>query len=195
MVARAAAPSRSGATGTSRQPRTVRPSSAAIVSMRETASARRSSVGGQEGDADGVGAGLGQLEAGDLAEEGVRDLEQDAGAVARVGLGAGGAAVLEVAQYGERLLDQRMAGLAGEGGHEADAAGVVLVAGVVHTLRGRASIHERPFGDLECWDGWRGVRIGSPVVVVAYALPRDDVGPLRAKFRAGYMMERFSGSG
>ena len=35
----AVAPSPSGFTGTSRQPRTVRPSSAAIVSIRETASA------------------------------------------------------------------------------------------------------------------------------------------------------------
>ncbi|CAM5491652.1 hypothetical protein SGLAM104S_08621 [Streptomyces glaucescens] len=43
MVERAVAPSRSGATGTSRQPRTVRPSSPAIVSMRETASAVPSS--------------------------------------------------------------------------------------------------------------------------------------------------------
>lgn len=38
IVERAVAPSSSGATGTSRQPRTVRPSSAAIVSIRETAS-------------------------------------------------------------------------------------------------------------------------------------------------------------
>ena len=42
MVARAPLPSRSGVTGTSRQPRTVRPSSAAIVSIRETASAESS---------------------------------------------------------------------------------------------------------------------------------------------------------
>jgi hypothetical protein len=32
----------------------------------------------------------------------------------------------------------------------------------------------------ECWDGWRGVRIGSPVVVSGmWLVPRDDVGPLR----------------
>jgi hypothetical protein len=38
--------------------------------------------------------------------------------------------------------------------------------------------HFWPFG--ECWDGWRGVRIGSPVVVMWHVLvPRDDVGPLR----------------
>ncbi|MCK1820370.1 hypothetical protein MTQ10_12270 [Streptomyces sp. XM83C] len=34
----------------------------------------------------------------------------------------------------------------------------------------------------ECWDGWRGVRIGSPVVVKWHVLvPRDDVGPLRCR--------------
>ena len=58
-------------------------------------------------------------------------------------------------------------GLAGEGGDEADAAGVVLVAGVVQTLRGRASVHEGPSGRGA--HGCRGIRIGSPVVVVAYA--------------------------
>lgn len=39
MVARAPLPSSCGATGTTRQPMTSRPSSPAIVSMRETASA------------------------------------------------------------------------------------------------------------------------------------------------------------
>ncbi len=43
MVDRAVAPSSCGATGTSRQPRTVRPSSAAIVSICETASSAESS--------------------------------------------------------------------------------------------------------------------------------------------------------
>ena len=54
-------------------------------------------VVGQERDADGVGAGGRQREVDDLAQERVRDLDQDAGAVAGVGLGAAGAAVLEVA--------------------------------------------------------------------------------------------------
>ena len=195
MVERAVAPSRSGATGTSRQPRTVRPSSAAIVSMPRDGLV--GAVLGQEGDADGVRAGLGQLESGHLAEEGVRDLGQDARAVARVGLGAGGAAVLQVAQYGQRLLDQRMAGLAGEGGHKADATGVVLVAGVVHPLRGRASIHEGPLLAI------RGV-LGR-LARHTHRLSRRRRGICmcrgttlalcEAKFRAGYMMERFSGSG
>lgn len=38
--------------------------------------------------------------------------------------------------------------------------------------------HFWPFA--ECWDGWRGVRIGSPVVVIWHMrVPRDDAGPLR----------------
>ena len=44
-----------------------------------------------------------------VAEERVRDLSQDAGAVAGVGLGAGGAAVLEVAQGGQGLVDDVVA--------------------------------------------------------------------------------------
>ena len=52
---------------------------------------------------DRVAAGLGQLEVDDRAEELVRDLDQDAGAVAGVRLGAAGAAVLEAEQRGERL--------------------------------------------------------------------------------------------
>ena len=76
----------------------------------------------------------GQLEVDDGAQERVGDLEQDAGAVAGVDLGAGGAAVVEVAQRGERLGHDVVAGLAGQGRHEGDAAGVVLVAGVVETL-------------------------------------------------------------
>ena len=55
-----------------------------------------------------------QVEVDDLAQERVGDLEQDAGAVAGVDLGAGGAAVVEVAQRGERLVDDGAAGDAGQ---------------------------------------------------------------------------------
>lgn len=72
---------------------------------------------------------FGELEIRGLAEEGVRDLEQDARAVAGVGLGACGAAVLKIPQDGQRLFYQLMAGNTGEGGHEPDAAGVVFVTG------------------------------------------------------------------
>ena len=75
---------------------------------------------------DGVRTRAGQLEVDDRAQEGVRDLHEEAGAVAAVRLGAGGAAVLEVAQRGQALLDDRVARDAGQGRDERDAAGVVL---------------------------------------------------------------------
>ena len=70
-------------------------------------------VGGQEGHADGVGAGRRQLDAtlaDDVAQEAVGDLDEDAGAVAGVGLGAGRAAVLEVGQRDEAGAHQLVAG-------------------------------------------------------------------------------------
>ncbi len=140
-------------------------------------------VHGQEGDTDRVTTGGGQIESGHLAEEGVRHLGQDARAVARVGLGTGRTAVLQVAQHCERLLDQRVARLAGEGGHEADATGVVLVTGVVHTLRGRASIHEGPVLAIRGVLGrlarrtHRLSRRRRDICVVH----RDDAGPLRSE--------------
>ena len=51
-----------------------------------------------------------ELEVDDRPQEGVGDLHQDAGAVAGVDLGAGGAAVVEVAQGGERLDHDVVAG-------------------------------------------------------------------------------------
>ncbi len=58
------------------------------------------------------------------------------GAVAGVGLGARGAAVLQVTQRGQRLVDDLVAGLAGEGGDEGDTAGVPFGARVIQALRG-----------------------------------------------------------
>ncbi len=112
-------------------------------------------VGGEEGDADGVRAGLGELESGDLAQEGVRHLGQDSRAVAGVRLGAGGATVLEVPQNGQGLLNEGVGGLAGEVRHESDAAGVLLVARVVHALLGGATVHGRP-GGVQAGRGVRG---------------------------------------
>ena len=68
-------------------------------------------------------------------------LHQDAGAVAGVGLGAGGATVLEVAQRGQRLGDDVVGRLAGQGGDERDTAGIVLVLSVVQPLGRRDSSH------------------------------------------------------
>ena len=56
------------------------------------------------------------------------------GTVPGVDLGAGGAAVVEVAQRGERLVDDGAAGDAGQGRHEGDATGVVLEPRVVEAF-------------------------------------------------------------
>ena len=54
---------------------------------------------------DGVVAGGRQFEAGHLPQEPVRDLEQDAGPVAGVGLGARRPPVLQVAERTDGELD------------------------------------------------------------------------------------------
>ncbi len=100
-------------------------------------------VAGQEGRADGVRAGGRELEPGlhcDGAQEGVGDLHQDAGAVTGVGLGARRTPVLEVAQRGQGLRHDVVAGLPGQGGHEGDAARVVLVPRVVEPLGRRERV-------------------------------------------------------
>src|SRR2546426_8028891 len=71
-----------------------------------------------------------------LAEELVGDLQQDARAVAGVRLAAARAAVQEVDQHQQALADDRVGLAALDVDHEADAARVVLVGGVVQTLRG-----------------------------------------------------------
>ena len=98
--------------------------------------------------ADGIVAGLGQLDAERpalLAQELVRDLDEDAGAVAGDRVGADGTAVLEVLEDGERVLDQLVRFLALEVGDEADAARVVLAARIEEPARARTS--------------WRGIRL------------------------------------
>ena len=69
-----------------------------------------------------------------LREERVRNLHQDAGAVAHQRIGADRAAMLEVLEDGEAVLDDpvRLASL--EVDDEADAAGVVLGARIVQVL-------------------------------------------------------------
>jgi hypothetical protein len=94
-------------------------------------------VGGEEGGADGVAPALGQRDAGvgeHGAQQRVRHLGEHAGAVTRLRLGAGGTAVLEVAQRRQALLDDAVAGPAGDVDDEGDAARVVLVRGVVQAL-------------------------------------------------------------
>src|SRR5262245_13735620 len=100
-----------------------------------------------------------------LAEEPIGHLNEDAGAVARVGFASAGAAVQQVEEHLQPLLDDpvRLATL--DVDDETDAAGVVLIAGIVEG--------ERP---------WRGGRHGLPVITwleseVKY---NDPIGSIRS---------------
>ena len=64
------------------------------------------------------------------------DLDEDAGPVAGVLLGAHRPAVLEVAEHLERLLHDVVRGPSLQVDHEAEAAGVLLVLGIVEALPG-----------------------------------------------------------
>jgi hypothetical protein len=97
-------------------------------------------AGRQEEEAGAVAPRVGQPEAGlaaGVGEEAVRHLHEDAGAVAGVLLAAAGPAVLQVQQHLDRLVDDRVRATPVSVDHEADAAGVVLEAGVVQPLRAR----------------------------------------------------------
>ena len=73
-------------------------------------------------------------------EEGVGDLDEDAGAVTGVGVAAGGAAVGQVDEDLDSLEDDLVGLAALDVDDEADAAGVALGARVVETLRGRKPV-------------------------------------------------------
>ena len=100
-------------------------------------------VGGQEPDAGGVVTGGREIELDDGAIERVRDLQEDAGAVAGVGLRTGRTAVLQVRQRREAGANQFVGSNTVQVGDEGDAARVVLVSGVVEAdlARGRAHDH------------------------------------------------------
>ena len=73
----------------------------------------------------------------DLFEEVVRNLHQDAGAVAGKRVGADGAAMGQVLQDLEAVLDDFVARPGLQVGDEADAAGIVLALRIVESLRRR----------------------------------------------------------
>ena len=94
----------------------------------------------QEDHADAVLAGRRQLDALRRhlgAVELVGDLDQDAGAVAHQLVGADRAAVVEVLEDLQALLDDGVGLVALDVGDEADAAGVVFVGRVVQAGRGQ----------------------------------------------------------
>ena len=97
----------------------------------------------QEDHADAVLAGCGQREAELRAfarEELVRDLDQDAGAVAGFRIAAAGAAMRQVDEDLNALLDDVVAFVAADVGDEADAAGIVLMRRIVKPLRRRETV-------------------------------------------------------
>src|SRR5689334_18798896 len=91
----------------------------------------------QEAHGNGVVAGLGQVDAGlarPVAQQGVGGLDHAAGTVADQRVGADRAAMVEIDQDLQALSDNVVRLLALYVDDEADAAGVMLVAGVVKSL-------------------------------------------------------------
>ncbi len=94
-------------------------------------------VSGQEGHSDGVLSWWGEGDAeffGFSAEEAVGCSDEDAGAVAAVGFGADGAAVVHILEHEEGVGDDFVGGFALDVADEADATGFVFEAGVVEPL-------------------------------------------------------------
>ena len=89
---------------------------------------------GQERQPDGVAPGGRQRFADLGAKEAVGHLDEDPGAVARVGLCPGRPAVVEIGQRGQGGVDELAADDALQVGDERHAARVVLEAGVVETV-------------------------------------------------------------
>ena len=85
----------------------------------------------QEAHSDAVAAGRRQILLEHRPEERIRDLDEDARAVTRARVRSGGPPMLEVGDRGERALDRLVRRDCVETGHERDAAGVMLVRGVV----------------------------------------------------------------
>ena len=97
----------------------------------------------QEADADAVGARRREVLPDQPAHQLVGHLQQDPGAVAGVGIGPRGAAVLEVLQRDDRPLDGLVRRLAAQPRDERDTAGIVLVCGVVEADRSGRPLHPR----------------------------------------------------
>ena len=139
-VALTAWPSSELSTGTSRQPSSVRPSSLIAFSTIFWATFRPSLSRGMKSWPTPYWPGSGRampIAAHSCGEEAVRDLDQDAAAVAHHRIGADGAAVGEVPEDREPLLDDGVRLHVLHVGDEADAAGVLLVLRVVESLARR----------------------------------------------------------
>ncbi len=95
-------------------------------------------IAGQEHQSARILSGAGEREQPvllrDVLEEGMRHLDEHARAVAGIGLAAAGAAVIEVAQHLDGLLEDAVRFAALDVDDEAHAAGLVLEPRVVETL-------------------------------------------------------------
>ena len=77
----------------------------------------------------------------------IRNLDQDTGPITLQGIGTHSAAVIDILQDQQTLLDDAMTFLAFDMGDKTYAASIVLVGGVVHSLLLRCSLfhHTRSF--------------------------------------------------
>src|SRR5262249_20676494 len=142
--------------------------------------------------ADRVLAGLGQRESKPRrlpGEELVRDLHQDAGAVARARIGADRAAMLEIAEDGEGVLDQLVRLAALDVGDEADPAGILFERGIVEALwrqalRARRSVVRMRGNTSVAARVTRGAASDLLRALVCRAHPRPRVSPRRERPRS-----------
>ena len=126
--------------GTSRQPSSAEPFARDHLGIDVADDLPPVGIARHEQIADRVFARLRQLEAelgGLLGEKLVRDLHQDAGAVAHARVGADRAAMLQIAQDAQPVLDDLVRLAALDVGDEADAAGILVERGIVQALRRR----------------------------------------------------------
>ena len=128
--------------GTVRQPSTVWPSDCTICSKRSSMRRRTVGLRGRKTMPQPYSPGARHDDAGLLArldQKLVRHLQQHAGAVAGVHLRAAGAAVVQIREDLQALLQDRVRFAALDVDDEADAAGVMLEGGVVQTLLRQAA--------------------------------------------------------
>ena len=80
----------------------------------------------------------------------MRNLDHDAGAVAGLGVGADRAAVFEILENAQAVGNDPVALDVVDVGDEADAAGIMLVAGIIEPVRG-AGTFRRASPDPSSW--------------------------------------------
>ena len=100
------------------------------------------------------------------------NLDEDAGAVAGFWIAAAGAAMRQVQQHLNSLADDVVTFMAANAGDKADAAGVVLVRGIVETLRGGQAIFSGL--DASSWTSSGG--LNSFRITCSSGLPREGDG-------------------